>query len=291
MAITSLSSAVNAVSNFGNAATKLTSTLGGNSRGDRLLSQFTSDIIGSPIVKFNLTSSDGDDWRVKVVAKDPKYTSGPILSPLAKTGGMIFPYTPQISITHTASWAPTNPVHTNYASYEYQFSNVDNIIITSDFTAQNHEEARYCLAAIHFLRSVSKMNFGQDSDAGTPPPLLFLEGLGTHILPSIPVIILSSFLDIGPDVDYLSLNTRQSEPLPGQGQLQEFFDSDLRSLNFGPGGSTGDLTGNISRIPSQFSMNVSLAIAHSRESTSTRFSLSKFLNGEMLGSDSFGGFI
>lgn len=291
MAITSLSTAVNTISNFSNTATQLASTLTGNSRGDRLLSQFTSNIIGSPTVKFNLTNSEADDWRVKLVTKDPKYISGPILSPLAATGGMMFPYTPQISITHTASWAPTNPVHSNYASYEYQFSNVDNIIITSDFTAQNHEEARYCLAAIHFLRSVSKMNFGQDPDAGTPPPLLFLQGLGTHILPSIPVIILSSFLDIGPDVDYLSLNVRAPVPLPGQGQLQEFFDADDAGTDFGLGGSTGDLSGNITRIPSQFSMNVSLAIAHSRESTSTRFSLSSFLNGAMLGTDNFGGFI
>lgn len=288
MSLTSLSTAVNTVNNFTNTVKQLNTSLNGNHRGDRLLSKFSDNNIGAPTVKFNLSTSGNDDWRVKLIVKDSRYISGLLLNPLKPFNGMIFPYTPQISITHTASWAQTNPTHSNYAVQEYQFSNVDNIIITGEFTAQNHEEARYCLAAIHFLRSVSKMNFGQDDDAGFPPPLLFLKGLGTHMLPNIPVIILSSFLDIGPDVDYISVNPELPTPLPGtSSQTQRFFDSNSKQLETG----NSDIRGNITRIPSQFSMNVSLAIAYSRISTSTRFSLSNFLKGKMLGNEEFGGFI
>lgn len=255
-----------------------------NSRKNRLLKKNINNIAIPPTVKFNTSTAENTDWRIRLVDRSGKYYQGPLLNPLAQTGGMIFPYTPQIGITHTSNWNPQLPIHSNFPVKEYANSQVDNIIITGDFTAQNHEEARYCLAVIHFTRSISKMNFGQDADAGTPPPLLFLEGLGAYMLPQLPVVVLSTYLDLPADVDYLTVNVNGIPTKRDIGARPGFEGFD--------GPEPAELiSGNLAKIPTQFSLNVTLGIAHSRESTSTVFSLNDFLNGGLIGGDDFGGYI
>ena len=275
------SSLVDEVTRFGDGVTNFTK----NPRAARLLNKVGIKLTaGKPNVNFNTLNADDKDWRVKLISKDERYYKGPLLSPLAPHRGLMFPYTPQLSLTHTANWDATSPTHSNQTIKSYVSSMVDNIIVTGDFTCQNHGEAAYCLAAIHFVRAVTKMNYGQDADAGTPPPLLFLEGMGDHILPSVPVVVMSTFLDMPPDVDYLTVNVGP-------------VDTTQSGFNFGndaedtPGGAVFGGSGNISRVPTQFSLNVTLGLAYSRENFSTRFSLQKFINGEMISEGDFGGFV
>jgi len=266
--------------------------LSNNPRGDLLNNLIGNNPFSStPQINFNILGEDDTDWRVKLIARDKRYLQGPLLKPLANTGGLVFPYTPQLGITHSSGWNPSNPAHTNSAVYQYSYSQVDNIIVTGDFTAQNHFQAQYCLAAVHFLRAVTKMNYGQDPDAGTPPPLLFLQGLGEHILPNIPVLVLSSYLDFPPDVDYITANINGSAAdlgIPGTINMGADGDDDGAEDNvISPFGAIGTMT----KIPTQFAINITLGVAHSRESISTKFSLKNFINGQMLGDDNFGGYI
>ena len=52
-------------------------------------------------------------------------------------GGIIFPYTPQISLEHRAEYSTLQPMHSNYTQYFYQRSTVSPIQITGKFTVQN----------------------------------------------------------------------------------------------------------------------------------------------------------
>jgi len=149
-----------------------------------------------------------EDWRIRIApgaALKSKYFDVDILNPLKDTNGVVFPYTPQIAITHTASYQATPLTHANFQHYSYSSSDIAAITISGDFTAQNKSEGLYVLAVIHFFRSVTKMFFGSDANpvAGTPPPVLFLYGLGDQILNGVPVVVTSFTSTFPNDIDYL----------------------------------------------------------------------------------------
>ena len=127
-------------------------------------------------------NADGD-WRVKLrLAPQATYLyKAPepgILAPLAVTDGIIFPYTPTIDVQYRAEYQNYSPTHSNYQHYFYKNSSVQTVQLQAEFTAQDTIEAEYLLAVIHFLKSASKMFYGQDAERGSPPPLLYLTGLG-----------------------------------------------------------------------------------------------------------------
>jgi hypothetical protein len=108
------------------------------------------------------------DWRVRIsLAPGAKYfygdDSNKLLAPLRATDGVIFPYTPTISVSYNAKYDTQSLTHSNYAAHTYAGSSVDGVSITAEFTAQDVNEANYMLAVIHFFRSATKMFYGQDS--------------------------------------------------------------------------------------------------------------------------------
>ena len=150
------------------------------------------------------------DWRVKL-SLSPGATylyndkSNVLLSPLAPTNGVIFPYTPSVQVGYSASYGSYRPSGSNYAYPYYDSSAIDSISITGDFTAQDNYEANYLLATIHFFRSVTKMFYALDSNpkAGTPPPLLFLTGFGQFMFNNHPLVITNFTYTTPTDVDYI----------------------------------------------------------------------------------------
>lgn len=160
----------------------------------------------------NLRQSETTDWRFRIrLASDANVLyrenlrpdESSILSPLAATDGVIFPYTPQIMVNYQSNYSQTSPTHSNYKQYFYQGSEISDIQVTGTFTAQSTKEANYLLAVIHFFRSASKMFYGQDENRGTPPPLLFLEGLGEHQFSGQPCVLQQFNYVLPPDVDYV----------------------------------------------------------------------------------------
>jgi hypothetical protein len=166
-----------------------------------------------------------NDWRVKL-SLAPRTTNTPkilyraeqpgILAPLAATDGIIFPYTPTIQVTYSAGYDTSELVHTNYKFFSYKSSSVDSVTITCDFTAQDTYEANYLLAVIHFLRSLTKMFYGNDENPirGTPPPLVFLTGLGAFQFSKHPMVISNFTYSLPQDVDYIRATTHTTTP-PG----------------------------------------------------------------------------
>lgn len=115
--------------------------------------------------------------------------SGPA-SVLARTGGLVFPNTPTVTISHSANYEDIDMTHTAYAFWSYKNSKVDGLSVTGRFTSNTRQEADYVLGAIHFLRAVTKMHYGaNDPNAGVPPPVMLFEDLGPDGFNAVPVVI------------------------------------------------------------------------------------------------------
>lgn len=209
------------------------------------------------------------DWRLRVSLADSAdyfYASGNkgVMAPLFKgsTGqnGVIFPYTPQVQVQYTARYANQKLTHSNYDAYFYEGSEVQAINITGDFTVQNLKEGQYLLACIYFFRAASKMWFGQGSTnhLGNPPPLVFLDGYGTHYFPHVPCVVTSFSHTMPQEVDYLEIPA-----VPGAS------------------GAT--------RMPTTSQITITLQPVYSRKTLHDKFNLDDFAAGKLIKGN--GGFI
>lgn len=214
-----------------------------------------------------ITAVVGNDHRVRITVPGSVLqgilTTGDVLAPLRETNGVLFPYTPSISVNHTARYNPESLTHSNYYYHFYQASMTEEIQITATFAVKNGYDATYVVAAQHFFRTVTKMFYGQDDLAGVPPPVLRLEGHGKYQFNSVPVVITSFSVTLPDDVDYITTG------------------------NAATGGGGGMDT----RVPAVQQFNITCAPIYSRSSISQRFSLRQFAAGALLGSGTQGGFI
>jgi len=143
------------------------------------------------------------DWRVSLQVPT-EINSGPVLSPLRETSNkMVFPFNPTIILGHSANYDSITPTHNNYPFNAYQSSQVDQFTISGSFIAENSADAAYWIAAIHFLRTMTKMFYGNGSNVGKPPPMSRLNGYGKHVFNNIPVLITNFTTDLPQDIDYI----------------------------------------------------------------------------------------
>ena len=146
------------------------------------------------------------DWRVRLsIPNVASFKASPLLSPLKQTNGLVFPFTPTIIVAHSANYQAITPTHTNYPYFAYQNSQVDQLVITGDFFVQNGVEAEYWVAALHYLRSATKMFYGGEAETlGAPPPVVKLNGYGDFIFNNVPVVVTNFTVDLPQDVDYIA---------------------------------------------------------------------------------------
>jgi hypothetical protein len=164
----------------------------------------------SPAV-VNVTNANGTtpavDTRVKIKVPNEYllgFARGGEFLELTRNGGIVFPYTPQISYEHKADFSPLAPIHSNYPVYFYQRSSVTPISIQGKFTVQNENDASIYLSTVHLLRALTKMRSGDDPSAGSPPPVCRLFAYGLFSLDNVPVSISSVKIDLPDSVDYFS---------------------------------------------------------------------------------------
>lgn len=208
------------------------------------------------------------DWRVRLsMPADPTYSSSPLLAPLVTTGGLVFPYTPTMIISHTANYSAVHPVHTNYPFYAYENSQVDQLVITGSFIVQNSLEAQYWVGVMHYLRSITKMYYGQSEPQGAPPPLVKLNGYGDYVFNNVPVIVTNFTIDMPQDVDYIATEL-------GVDSGTRTVDTDSR-----PQFTNTQSAGAISYAPSESQITIQVQPIYSRAQTE-RFSLNSFINGD-----------
>lgn len=250
--------------------------------------QYSNKTAGpSPVVIFPQAAND---WRVRVsLAPNSNYfyndPFNTLLSPLvtesgggsdsgvggalsnlfAKSGskrvGVVFPYTPQVQVQHTANYSAQKLTHNNYTQFFYDNSEVQAINISGDFTVQNVQEGQYLLASIYFFRAITKMFFGQDPNVGNPPPMVYLNGYGQYYFPNVPCVVTSFSHTMPNDCDYMDI------PEPGLGPYNP------QSQNYRL---------NSTRLPTTSSISLSLQPVYSRLAQSQGFSLNDFAAGALV---------
>ena len=154
------------------------------------------------------------DTRVRIEVppsylEDNKYTEGGTNKILKEIGGIIFPYTPQISYDYKAEYRDQPVTHSNFRMNFYQRSYVSDIIIQGKFSVQNDTDAQLYLATHHLLRALTKMQTALDEHPGSPPPVCRLMAYGTFILRNTPIVITDFKVDLPADVDYYRVTEDQ----------------------------------------------------------------------------------
>ena len=262
------------------------------------------------------------DWRVRlslapsssylynVLAAGSGDQGAGILAPLAQSNGVIFPYMPQISTAYRANYEQYDLVHSNFRGVYYKSSRVDDIQVRGTFTAQDTTEAAYLLAVIHFFRSVTKMFYGKDAERGTPPPLVYLSGLGDYQFSKHPCLVNQFSYTLPNDVDYIRatnpndyggnlLSRRtptQSAPgginFAGARRLANTLTPSGQPLPFGATPQTpqqNSVTGRVNNtgdfstyVPTMMEIDITLIPVQTRSQVSKQFSLKDFANGNLL---------
>jgi len=249
------------------------------------------------------------DWRVRLVLAEGanylyKDTANQLLKPLMNANGVIFPYTPSISVNYTANYDKTDLTHSNYRGHFYKSSVVGDVTITATFTAQDTAEAQYLLAVIHFFRSVTKMFYGQDAQRGAPPPLLYLVGLGEFQFNGQPCVVSNFQYSLPTDVDYIrasspnnyginllnrrTATTTSSNPISSVlNRLQNaglFPGANPKTTTPSPGPTLGTVnnTQRPTYVPTKMDMTIQLLPLQTRSQVSQQFSVKEFANGNLL---------
>ena len=299
------------VSNLGSAATALgNGDFLGAIRSANLPA--AGELIGNVMAAASLfDTDDSNDWRVRLSMPTwPSFSSSPVLKPLKDVGGLVFPFTPQINIASTAKYSAVSPTHNNFDFQTYENSTPGNITIVAPFYVEDAQQALYWIAAVHYLRSVTKMFAGRDSLAGNPPPLVMLNGYGNYVFKNVPVVVQSVSVGLDAASDYIPTEVvgsalGQATGLADSiGGLAGSFGGLAGSLGgigasigsiantvsgvasavgsvtsllggFGVGGS---VSGGQTYVPTKSSFTVVLAPAYSR-TTAKNFSLQQFVQG------------
>jgi len=243
------------------------------------------------------------DWRVKLsLAPRSQYLyNAPepgILQPLFWTDGVIFPYTPAISTGYKATYSQTDLTHSNYRGYFYGSSAVEPVNITATFTAQDTSEANYLLAVIHFFRSATKMFYGQDAERGSPPPVVYLTGLGEYQFNEHSCLISSFSYNLPADVDYIragspnnigtDLTTRRDRQTVATngifGTVNRLASAFLSkgALNNNPRAPATLGLNRPTYVPTKMEIQITLLPIQSRNQVSKQFSVKEFANGNLL---------
>lgn len=265
----------------------------------------------SNVIREQRRNTNNRDWRVRLrlaprsnyLYNDPSIDNSSILFPLKNTDGVIFPYTPSIQTSYNANYSQYDLTHSNYKGYFYQNSNTGPIQVSGTFTAQSTDEADYLLAVIHFFRSATKMFYGQDADAGAPPPLMYLSGLGNYQFNEHPVLLSTFNYNLPANVDYIRCNSfnqvninllqrRTKQTVPSNpfsaalSRLQTLIgkpaigadpgQTDQQRINPELGGSKPTY------VPTQMEISITLLPLQTRQQVSKQFSVKSFANGDLL---------
>lgn len=218
---------------------------------------FAPNAAMATIISQNVSSGGIDestnDWRVSL-SIPYAISSSPLFKAFDATSKkLIFPFTPTILFGNSANYSQIHPTHVNYPYNAYENSQVDSITITGEFYAETEEDAYYWIAVLHYLRTMTKMFYGDGPQAGNPPLIARLNGYGRHVLNNVPVLVGNFTTDLPAEVDYIKVNVQEQ-------------------ANY---------------VPVQSTITVTLLPQYSR-STQANFNLQKFANGEYTSSGTEG---
>ncbi len=221
------------------------------------------------------------DWRVRLQIPNQAQAvynaimaDNELLEPLVPSRGMFWPLTPTMQIQHQATYNPLAQTHSNYPFQAYQNSQIDSLNIIGQFPVQNSQDARHWVATVNFLRTVTKMFFGQDDASGlkgNPPPILHLSGYGDHMFNKVPVVVNSMNIELREGIDYISTSQKIEQGYE-PGQVDPKLANQVKIDN----------TDSQTWAPTLSNISVLVTPVYSRDSIKN-FSLAEFARGNLNG--------
>lgn len=151
-----------------------------------------------------------EDWRIRIDCNFSLF--GDSFSRLQDTSGLVWPYLPNITVVSSANYSQVDPVHNNQPFQAYKNSQVEDIQISGDFSVETEADAEYWIQATTFLRTATKMFFGQGSNVGNPPVICNLTGYGSRVFNNVPVVIKSFSIDFSEEVNYMRYQGSDASP-------------------------------------------------------------------------------
>lgn len=295
------------ITNAGAAAGAITGTFNSIANGGaslKSLAEGAGDIF-SAVAAFS--DDNASDWRVRLSLPTwPSFRTSPVLAPLKDAGGLIFPYTPTITMGSNSTYNQIPLVHTNTQFQTFKSSQPDSIVITAPMNVEDPVQGLYWIAAAHYLRSLSKMFSGNDPKAGNPPPIVMLNGYGNYVFKNVPVALKSFSTTLPNDCDYIGVDVVGSAAgnaagiadsigglsdtmgglIPQLSGITNMVSSVAGTVGqvagiagtFGIGGTT---SGGKAYVPTKSSFKIELVPMYSRNST-RKFSLDRFVTGGYL---------
>ena len=176
-----------------------------------------------PKVQINMVDINGNklgkDLRARIMVPSnylTEYTTG-LADELGASNlhGIVFPYTPTISVEYKADYTSQQPLHSNFPINFYQKSTVGSISVSGKFSVENAKDAAVYIATVHLLKALTRMRSGGkngDHDSGSPPPVCRLFAHGTWMFNNVPVAITNFRVELPDNVDYFTMkDTNQYE--------------------------------------------------------------------------------
>ena len=177
------------------------------------------------------------------------FSSG-ILQELSDVNGIIFTYTPaMMQAAFSANYGTYDTTHSVYQQQYYVNTPNPTISMQAYFVSNTIEEAKYNIACLHFLKTMTKMDFGSTAGlAGTPPPILHFSAYGEYNYKNVPVVVSG--------VDYTFAD-----------------DADLVTV---------DVDGSPISIPTSFAVSITMMMQQNPEKVSREFSFANYASGAAL---------
>jgi hypothetical protein len=251
----------------------------------------------------NFPNQTGKDRKVSLRPKPGGaarvYGSG-LLTPIKNTDGLVWPYTPSITYNQPVNYQTMTTVHANQDFHVYGNTPAVSLQVAGDFTVQNQLEGWYAHAALHFFRTVTKMNFGDsDPNAGTPPPVLLFNAYGPFVFNDVPVIVKDFTVEFPDSVDYVEVKINgmgktttpavparpeivireavpESNDGPGTPALPRLVKPAREAI---PAGTKNAAQSYIVWLPSMFKITCTLIVQHNPKDLRSRFNLPEYING------------
>jgi hypothetical protein len=181
-----------------------------------------------------------------------------IMKVLETTNGMLFPYTPSITHTPATEYSKYSLIHANTEYQAFSKNTAQNLSVKGTFTSQTPDQARYTLACIHFLKTITKMRFGStDEKRGMPPPLLLFDAYGFFMFNQLPVILKKFDVNFEGGVDYVPVDAS--------------------------GGSISDLNSDsLTWVPSKLDISIEMVVQQQPRAWRKDFDFDGFRSGKLM---------
>jgi hypothetical protein len=237
------------------------------------------------------------DQKVRLMPKDMSLLADGLVSPLLKTAGIVFPYTPTIMVGHAGHYGQYEVTHGQYQQQYFISSPNPTISLTATFTSQSRAELEYTVACLTFLKSCTKADFGEQrrDTAGTPPPVLLFSAYGISHFKNVPVVVKTLNYTLPEDVDYVSSSLTIAAGSPGSSSVditleQHDATAGMTGVEYMP--TETNTAGvpaqvNTASMPTQLIVSIELGVQYPPTKVRKEFNIQDYRSGKLLNDKGF----